>query len=332
MWVRLLLLVCFVLTVNAMHFLHIHQIRRLPFNKDQFDALYLPDPAFLQFTSLGNETLLADFIWLETIQYYGDRLGKAQATPFLYRYFDAITTLDPDFIGAYIFASYVMGYEPELREDAVKILKKGMELNPTVWGLPYQMGMMYHLYFKEPEKAAVYFEQASRLPHAPVVTKNLAAQLYRKADTLGACMVSLHLWSENVKQAGEKHVKDKAERNFIETAITCDLIRIRQAIEAFHKRRLGAPVKPTPAPLVYSRRFRRYLPGPSKPPVALSPFPASLEELVQLGLLPKLPQDFFKRPYLYDSRTGRVMVQPLPWQAIDLKLRESIAMPKKTSG
>ncbi len=330
MWVRLLLLVCFVLAVNAMHFLHLHQIRRLPFNKDHFEALYLPDPAFLQFTSLGHETLVSDFIWLETIQYYGDRLSKTKATPYLYRYFDAITTLDPDFIGAYIFASYVMGYEPELRENAVKIMKKGMALNPTVWSLPYQLGMMYHLYYKDPEKAAVYFEQASHLPHAPAVTKNLAAQLYRKADTLGACMVSLQLWSENVKQAAEKHLKDKAERNFIETAITCDLIRIRQALEAYRKRQLSAP-KSTPAPPVYSRRLRRYLPVVAKP-VVVSPFPASLNELVELGLLAKPPLDFFKRPYLYDARTGQVRVEPLPWLAIDLKLRESIAMPKKTAG
>lgn len=329
MWVRLLLLVCFALTVNAMHFLHLNQIRRLPFNQDHFDALYLPDPAFLQFSSLGHETLVSDFIWLETIQYYGDRVTKAKATPFLYRYFDAITTLDPDFIGAYIFASYVMAETPELREEALKIINKGIERNPKEWLLPYQLGMMYHLYFKDPEKAAGYFEQASHLPNAPEVSKNLAAQLYRKADTLGACMVSLHLWSENVKQSSEKHLRDKAERNFIETSIICDLIRIRQAIEAYSKRQLSAPVKPTPAPLVYSRRFRRYLPAASKPPVALSAFPASLDELVQLGLLPKLPLDFFKRPYLYEPRTGRVMVQALPWLAIDLKLRESIAMPKK---
>lgn len=327
MWARILLLVFFVLAVNAMHFLHLAQIRRLPFNKDHFDALYLPDPTFLQFTSLGHESLLADLIWLETIQYYGDRLSKTKATPFLYRYFDAITTLDPDFIGAYIFASYVMGYDPELREDALKIMKKGMERNPTVWSLPYQMGMMYHLYYKDSETAAQYFEQASRLPDAPPVTKNLAAQLYRRADTLGACMVSLHLWSENVKQAGEKHLKDKAERNFIETAITCDLIRIRQAIEAWRKRQLNAP-KPTPAPPVYSRRLRRFVPAATPKPVVVSAFPPSLEALVEQGLLPKLPLDFYKRPYLYDSRTGRVLVQPLPWQAIDLKLRESIAMPK----
>jgi tetratricopeptide (TPR) repeat protein len=330
MMARIFLGLFFVLSAFGAHSLHLNQVRLLPANKDQFDTLYLPDPAFLQFSSLGNETLMADLLWLQTIQYYGDRVSKSKVSPFLYRYFDAITSLDPDFISAYLFAGYVMGDEPDLRDDAVKILHKGMRLNPENWQLPYQLAMFYHLYFKDAQKAAETFELVSRIPQAPAIAKSLAAQLYRKADTLGSCMVSLRLWSQNLAQTSEKHLREKTERHFIETSIFCDLIRIRQAIESYRKRKISAPT-PTPAPTALQRRsrLRRVVPKPTPVPVPVTLYPANLSELVKLGLLAEEPKDFFKRPYLYDPSTGSVKVQPLPWPVYDVELKAFIVSEKR---
>ncbi|PIQ23826.1 hypothetical protein COW36_13355 [bacterium (Candidatus Blackallbacteria) CG17_big_fil_post_rev_8_21_14_2_50_48_46] len=317
MWARTWIAILFIGAASLTHSLHLNQIKALPKDKNSFDQLYLPDPAFLKITALGHQSLYADLLWLQTIQYYGDREKQGKPSPYLYRYFDAMTTLDPDFINLYTFASYVMGEDKNLRDKTIQLLQKGMRLNPDNWLIPYHMGLFYYLYYKDYENAAKYFEHTSKLPHAPDFAARMAAQLYRKADPLSNCQLSLQLWSENIQNASEKNLKERAQRHFIETATLCDLIRIEHAIKAFGTQ-IAAQPKPTPLPPL-RRGFRR--PQPTSVAPSRSIYPRSLEELVQVGLLKSLPLDFYKRPYLYDPQTGKVKVQDLPWPVYDIDLQ-----------
>lgn len=324
MWLRVIALALFILVANLSHLVHLRQIQLLPRNQSQFDSLYLPDPAFLQVISLGHEPLLADLLWLQTIQYYGDRVSHQKPSPYLYRYFDAITTLDPDFENAYIFASYVMGEERELLPQLEKILLKGITLNPKSWILPYHLGMAYYLYFKDHAKAAQQFEKVGRMSEGQrEQALRMAAQLYRRSDKLGNCRLALQLWSENIRNSSDKHLRERSERHFIETSIVCDLIRIRKALEDFKQRQLKLRQFP---PAAQTLRKKPGLRPQSKTPLPL--YPSSLAQLVKAGLLPALPLDFFKRPYLYDPATGTLKVQPLPWPVYDQELLPQVAVRK----
>lgn len=322
---RLTAFVLFLVMAYLSHVLHVRQIALLPRNQSYFDNLYLPDPAFLQVIALGHEPLLADLLWLQVIQYYGDRVSQQKSTPYLFRYFDAITTLDPDFENAYIFASYVMGEEREFLPHLEKLLRKGITKNPKSWILPYQLGMAYYLYFKDYAKAAQQFEQVARIPGGPrEQALRMAAQLYRRSDKLGNCQLALRLWSENVRNSVDKYLRERSERHFIETWILCDVIRIRQALDAFKAHQLKLQksqqnLQPLPQP-----KKTQSLPQP-KPSLPL--YPSSLAELVKAGFLPALPLDFFKRPYFYDPKTGTVKVRSLPWPVYDQQLLPYLVKP-----
>ena len=111
-------------------------------------------------------------------------------------------------------------------------------------------------------------------------------------------------------------MRERSERHLIETRTLCDLLYLRQALESYQKRQ-QKQVQKLPAPDASAS------PLPNKPKLptpVLKPFPASLQELVKVGLIPRVPLDFWGRPYLYQPKTGRVPVQPFSWEVYDREL------------
>lgn len=254
--------------------------------------LWMPRPEVLKAMALGHRNLVADMFWLETIQYYGGRLGKSKTMPDLYPLFDAVTTLDTKFVDAYIFASFVLA---DLRgaKQSEKILLKGLAHNPGKWEIPYQLGFVHYLYFKDNLKAAVYFEKASLLPNSPKHTSRLAAQLYKKGDSLENCLTARKLWSEAYQRAQDKETRQRTEKHIVEMGMLCDLKLLRQLLAR------------------YQTRFKGY--------------PADLGQFTQLGWVPTLPVDPWGRPYIYQSQKAQVLAQAPKWHPwVELKSADVI--------
>ncbi|HEY9843783.1 MAG TPA: hypothetical protein V6D23_25145, partial [Candidatus Obscuribacterales bacterium] len=107
MLVRLILALLFVPVAWGIQQSHLEVRRKLNVKVDANQEVSLLPPMFIQLLSLGNDSLLADLLWLQMIQYYGAAYQQSLPSEHLYRYFDTITSLDPDFEASYVFATYL---------------------------------------------------------------------------------------------------------------------------------------------------------------------------------------------------------------------------------
>ena len=129
--------------------------------------LYLPDAEYLKIASLGYRELVADLLWVQSIQVMGEKKVSESSGRWLYRALDIITTLNPKFVRAYEAGGLALTTLVVLPEESNQLMMKGMQHNPTEWKLPFLIGINYYYESYDDAKAAEYMSQASRLPGAP---------------------------------------------------------------------------------------------------------------------------------------------------------------------
>lgn len=112
------------------------------------DVYYLPSPDWLRLFALGHDEALSDLIWMKGLVYIGDEFANRGDVENIYRYADAILTLDPDFRRAYSWAATMGLYRPTpptLEEGlgAVRFLERGVERFPDDGGLVWDLAAAY---------------------------------------------------------------------------------------------------------------------------------------------------------------------------------------------
>lgn len=164
--------------------------RFLEANKPELPAEMLEqDLAFsgatLKKASLGFEGLLADYYWMNALQYVGGKLleskGKIQLDDLrplnprlLYPYIDTATTLDPEFSAVYAYGSTVL---PAIDSDqAVKISEKGINAQPENWRMYHNLGFIYWQ-LVDYKKAAEIYDAGSTKPGAPAWMRQMSAKM-----------------------------------------------------------------------------------------------------------------------------------------------------------
>lgn len=140
--------------------------------------IFLPEPAHAQLGSLGFDTVLADYYWLEALQVVGGEKGDtARHAATIGEMVDLITTLDPWGGAPYRFAAVWLTDSKQSVRTANRLLERGIEYIPTEWRNPYYLGFNYFFYLEENAKAADAFESALRLEGAPRYLGALVARL-----------------------------------------------------------------------------------------------------------------------------------------------------------
>ncbi len=283
---------------------HKQLLEQLPLKEDVNGSVSLFPAEFLQLTSFGHDALAADMLWLELIQYYGAASQEEQPFTYLYDYFDTLTTLQPQFEQAYILSAYLMAERPE---ETMKILKKGIKNNPQSAQIHFQAGFVSYLHLQQNEEASEYFERASELdpdgigPNAA----RFAAKLYEKTGR-GECEVALSLWQRAITQAPNKSTRERAERQFIERRMLCEVKVLKEQVDAYAQ---SARQKFKQAQAEQDEE------NPLTPPASF--FPPSLAALLQREEGPKDPLGRF---YVYTSDKGSVQVKPVPWTPLNKEL------------
>jgi tetratricopeptide (TPR) repeat protein len=126
--------------------------------------------------ALGAEGLIADWYWMRSLQYIGNKIENAKEDTInlenlqtlnprlLYPLLDNATELDPKFITAYSYGAVVLpAIDPDL---AIKLTEKGIANNPDEWRLYQYLGYI-HWRLKNYQKAAEIYERGSRIAGAP---------------------------------------------------------------------------------------------------------------------------------------------------------------------
>ncbi len=236
--------------------------------------LFLPTGEYLSAASLGYQALIADALYLWSIQYYGHQVA-AEGRQYLWRIFDVITDLDPQFEDAYLTGALMMGSDLGDADMAMRLLAKGAAHNPEGWIYPLESGYYAWMSLGDHELAAEYFDKASALPGAPDVIGRMRAGM---AEFVGDKRSALALWVEvyeGAREDGNEKIESVAWQHLYDLKVELDLEDLRVAIRRFRLDR-GQP-------------------------------PRELDVLVTEGYLRVVPGTPAGQPYEYEAVTGEVV-------------------------
>jgi len=258
------------------------------------DEMVLRSSKLVKAMSLEYTPLLADIYWTRVVQYYGDKRARHEANfELLWPLLDLTTTLDPNLLVAYRFGSTFLS-EPSPRgaghpELGIALLERGIKANPEYWRFYEDLGFIYYFELKDYDKASAAFAEGSRNPDAQIWMKTMAARIAAEGESL---QTSIFLWSEVYQTTKDPQVKENALMHLQLLRAEQDCKQLDLLADEFQRRT--------------SRR------------------PARMSELIQAGLLPRMPVDPLGYPYVFepDGKAALNLDSPLLEQQLlhqDLK-------------
>ena len=173
----------------------------------------VPAPSSVKLMSFGFDRLLADYYWLQLVSYVGDaELQSADKYSKAEQYIDLVVELDPNFISAYWFASFIIGGDLKSPARAAEILEKGINNNPDSWYIPFIAGINQFLFARDQIRAAKYYRRAAQFPEAP-------DWLVRQAEILETnsplIVKEANSWHSVYKSTAEGPVKEHARERCV---------------------------------------------------------------------------------------------------------------------
>ncbi len=239
--------------------------------------LYLPSGKYLKALALGYPEVMADVIYLWSIQFYSQYGTHERYTYLDHIYREVITELDPRYQDPYLIGALIMAIEANELEMALRLLDKGIEAIPDNWLLPFEAGFYCYDSLKDFTRAASYFKRSMMIPGAHPLVRRLHAEMFNR---MGDPRTSLVYWLEIYRTAEDDYVRDVSYRHVHDLRIRVETETLETAVG------------------IYMERFGR------RPP--------NLEVLVKEGILNRVPRDPEGNPYLYNRNTGEVRSRAAP--------------------
>ena len=172
--------------------------------------------------ALGMEGLIADWYWMNSLQYIGTKLEmsgdesvdisdmRKYNLKLVYPYLDNATNLDPRFMAAYEFGAVVL---PAIDgEQAIKIAEKGIANNPNDYRLYNHLGYIYWISGNY-KKAAEIYAAGAKLENAPPFLTFMAAKMQNEG---GSRETARQIYRQMFDQSVDKQSKENAEIKLLE--------------------------------------------------------------------------------------------------------------------
>ncbi|MCU0303337.1 MAG: hypothetical protein MUC56_04695 [Thermoanaerobaculales bacterium] len=235
--------------------------------------LYLPSAEMLRLGSLGNPGLVADLVYLWSIQYYS-QYRPYERFLYLETVYNLITDLDPLYHDAYRVGALIMQLpttdEAIHKAAVIRLFDKALRNMPDNHEIAEAAGWDLFIRYRDRAEGIRFFEAATAIPGAP---HRLHRFLTRWREEEGAWSVddAIDYWREVREEA-----RDEFDR------LVCD----RQIYR-----------------LVASRDGELLDPLLSRWQAVNGRCPASWRELVDAGLLGETPLDYFGQPYRIEPET-----------------------------
>jgi len=225
------------------------------------DDVLLRSGKLVKVMSLEYAPLMADIYWTRVVQYYGNKHVRGQANlDLLWPLLDVTTTLDPNLIVAYRFGAMFLSQAPPAGagrpDQAVKLIRRGIQANPDYWRLYEDLGFVYYFDLKDYQKAAEAFLEGSKKPEAQVWMKVMAARIAAEGESFST---SMFLWKDIYQSTSDPMIKENALQRLKLLKAQEDCKQLDALADEYAK-----------------RNGRR---------------PARMSDLVQAGLLPGLLKD-----------------------------------------
>ncbi|HEX8565696.1 MAG TPA: tetratricopeptide repeat protein [Pyrinomonadaceae bacterium] len=202
--------------------------------------------ASLKKASLGFEGLIADYYWMNALQYVGGKLieskGKVQLDDLrplnprlLYPYIDTATTLDPEFSAVYAYGSAVLPAVDS--EQAVKISEKGIAAQPENWRMYHNLGFIYWQ-LGDYKKAAEIYDSGSTKSDAPAWMRQMSAKLQAEG---GSRNTAREIYLQIYESAQDEQTRELAVKRLQQLESLDDRDAIRAALAEFQNKTNRCP-------------------------------------------------------------------------------------------
>lgn len=191
---------------------------------------------------LGADGLLADWYWIQSLQYLGDKIDKGESEflnledlssinpRLLYPYLDNATEFDPHFLPPYSFGATVL---PAVnKEKAIALTEKGIANNPDKFRLYQYLGYIYWRLGRYAEASEVY-KRGARLPDAPPFMKLMAAAMTSEG---GSRETARAMYQQVYDEAEDQQTKNNAEYRLMDIDLKPELDVINDALKSYQKK------------------------------------------------------------------------------------------------
>ena len=191
--------------------------------------------------SLGFEGLIADWYWMQSLQYIGEKVVKSDGDinlenlqplnpRLLYPLLDGATDFDPQFMTVYSYGAVVL---PAINhEQAIKLTEKGIANNPNDWRLYQHLGYIYWR-LQNYEKAAEVYAEGAKIEGAPLFLKLMAAQMKSAG---GSRETARAIYEQMHAEAQDAQTKENAQLHLLKLDSLDERDAIQPALVDFQKR------------------------------------------------------------------------------------------------
>ena len=192
--------------------------------------------------AFGAEGLLADWYWMNSLQYIGGKISSVGLTNLnlddmtalnprlLYPYLNTATDLDPHFMAPYSYGATVLpAIDPA---QAIALTEKGIANNPDQWRLYQYLGYIYWR-LNDYEKAADVYQQGSRVPDAPDFFEMMAAKMKSEG---GSRDVARDIYRQIVRESQDEASRKSAALRLQQLDSLDDRDVINPALKTFQQR------------------------------------------------------------------------------------------------
>jgi tetratricopeptide (TPR) repeat protein len=191
--------------------------------------------------SLGLEGLIADWYWMQSLQYIGDKVLQSKEDinlenlqplnpRLLYPMLDTATDLDPHFMAVYSYGAVVL---PAINpEQAIKIAEKGIRENPNEWRLYQHLGYIYWR-LQNYEKAAAAYSEGAKIAGAPPFLKLMTAQMKNEG---GSRETARAIYEQMFREAEDQQTKENAAIHILKLDSMDERDAINAALKTFKEK------------------------------------------------------------------------------------------------
>ena len=230
----------------------------------------IPSGKTLKILSLGYDSLMADMLYLWSIQFYSSYtiLNRYE---YLEDIFNTITDLSPKYFDPYFVGSWIMALEFKDTQMAMRLLEKGAKNLPNEWRFDIELGFYAYKSLKDYKLAEHYFRRATQKPGSPsFVKRRIAHMIYMRDDNETA----YNMWLEIYKNARNNMEKHSAFCHLYQIKFEKDKKHLERNINEYQK--------------IYGK------------------YPAFLELLIQKKITQRIPKDLSNNHYIYNLNTGKI--------------------------
>ncbi|MGA2192329.1 MAG: hypothetical protein ABSG42_03015 [Nitrospirota bacterium] len=230
----------------------------------------LPRGDYLKKISMGYDGLIADLLWLKTVQVMAIKKPPPGYSRWIFHAIDVATDLDPKFDYIYEAGGIFLSAVTKDYVLSNEILKKGFYNNPREWQLPFYIGFNYFFHLNDFKQAAYYMARAAELPGRPQFVPLLATRLYAES---GNPRFALELLQKIYESTDDDRVKEVLEQRMKELVVEINLDELDRLVSEYHK------------------EYGKY---------------PTLEDLLAKGFIRSMPRDPMNGRYSINPLTGEV--------------------------